>query len=249
MIPVNVSSLLVYSSWYISVYIVACLLAWMSLAQLDFLFPFLYEYLNIEDYINRTAVLNSHRPGFELTDKETRLLMFSGIVDGIHNNGLGLDRLFYEHKFYGKIPVLTKPEIAHLKDVASVVNYFFIFAFTAFIILIASTIYLVRAKTKFPPISKSVFVLIVIHFIVLVLVYLLDPNNVFDQLHVWLFPADTYAFESKHSLMVTLMKAPEIFAWISAEFAIVNIGWFILILMSYKTFVQTRYTQKIKNST
>jgi len=55
----------------------------------------------------------------------------------------------------------------------------------------------------------------------LVIVFSIGPENVFNQLHIWVFPKENeWFFYYQDSLMSTLMLAPTLFGWIASALVV-----------------------------
>lgn len=191
-------------------WLAALWLAWLLLAQTNFLYGIWYELLAIEQTIQQYAPQNRYRQNFELTTKTEQQRLLAAIVDAIHQQGQGLDTLRY-HDPKGQVldNLLTPAEIIHLQDVAALIDKLTILGCIC-LILWLSNIGLQRQPVK---LSQLLLSLLVLHLIAGVLILLIGPVTVFYQLHEWLFPAQhQWFFYYQDSLMTTMLKAPDIFA-------------------------------------
>ncbi|HEX2241880.1 MAG TPA: hypothetical protein VHK27_01235, partial [Gammaproteobacteria bacterium] len=101
----------------------AAYLAWLALAQANFLYPLWYDLIEIDRTIDMYAPHNRYRQGFEETSKAERGHLFAAIVDAIHNHGRGLRKLVYHDATGRQLGyLLRKPEVTHLQDVARLVD-------------------------------------------------------------------------------------------------------------------------------
>ena len=79
----------------ISLFFVSFYVAWQLSATTNFLYSMWYEVIDIESAVQKYAPHNNHRKGFERTNKQEQLRLFSEIVSGIQNKGKGLAQLEY----------------------------------------------------------------------------------------------------------------------------------------------------------
>ena len=222
---------LIHSQWTlfsVLALLAALHLAWVLLAKVDFLYPLWYEVLELDETIATFGPQNRHRTGFELTSKNERVRLFSAIVDAIHAQGRGLQDLVY-HDPAGRplATLLTAPEIQHLQDVArllSLLNPVGWGALLGWLLLIVLTR---LQKLRMPSVLRLMLSVLLFLAATAALVLLLGPVRVFYQLHVWVFPADhQWFFYYQDSLLTTMMRAPDLFAYI----ALALLGLTVLLL-------------------
>lgn len=196
-----------------------CLLAWHLLAQIDFAYPLGYRLLHLEKEIAKFAPLNYYKHDFEYTTPQEHWRLFSSICDAIQHGGRGLAEIAYSVPGGAVVPLMHQSEITHLQDVSNLVDSFYkVGALAAVAWIFLFVIVLIRRMDA--PSLKQVFA----GFGVCVgliggIVFWIGPVEVFYWFHVKVFPAGhQWFFYYEESLMTTLMKAPDIFAFIAVLF-------------------------------
>ncbi|WP_178862219.1 lipoprotein intramolecular transacylase Lit [Thiomicrorhabdus cannonii] len=207
--------------------------SWITLSKVDFLYGTWYEVGDFETHINHYAPQNRFRHGFEQTDKTTRLALFGGIVEAIHHQGNGLKQLHYTDAKNRTIPLLHQSEVVHLKDVANLIDFLSSLGWgLALAWLIITAILL--SKRHFPNIKTSLLQIGLTLMAIGLLIAAVGAKEIFYQLHIWIFPADhRWFFYYQDSLMSTLMKAPDLFAYIAASLTALSLLCFMLVLMFF----------------
>jgi hypothetical protein len=204
------------------------LAAWQMLAGADFLYPLWYEVIGIDRTIAEYGPKNHYRENFERTTKKERSRLFAAIVTAIHDGGRGLDDLAY-HDAQGEVlgPLLRSPEITHLRDVARLIDRFYHLGLGAALVWLLTLGWLWRLRLPPPPLGRylagfglgaAALVLGVVAF---------GAKRVFYAAHTLIFPSGhQWFFYYEESLMTMLMKAPDLFAAIAAE-------WLLLTALCY----------------
>ena len=197
---------------------------WWLVSKADFFYSNLYDTIGISEHIAKYAPKNLRgRMDFEITPKEERVELFHGIVEAINNHGDGLKKLFYHDANQQLQPLLTLAEVIHLQDVANLLDKLKPLLIGLLILWLAIIAFL-RYKKIVLPSSKELIISAVIIFALLGGVLLTGPERVFNLLHVWVFPDDhQWFFYYEESLMSTLMKAPDLFAYIAAIWGLFSI--------------------------
>ncbi len=195
--------------------------SWWGLAKADFFYPVLHDSIGIDQHIKKYAPRNlKNKKGFEKTTKAQRVELFHGIVKAIHNQGDGLETLSYTDK-QQVIMLLTEAEVIHLTDVAKLLEKLKPAMFVVFIIWLVLLSVLFIRRIKLPSVKQFLLTALFLIF-VSVLILSFGPEKSFNQLHIWIFPENhQWFFYYEDSLMSTMMKAPDIFAYIS-------VFWFLL---------------------
>lgn len=205
--------------------------SWWLLAKVDFAYPILQEKIGITEHIAKFAPKNDQgKKDFELTTTAERSELFHGIVKGIQNQGDGLDRLFFFNANKELVYLFTQAEVIHLKDVAILLDKLkpvVLALLIGWLIMVAITL---LRKVSLP--SAKQWLLSALVIILLISgVLALGPEKVFNQLHVWVFPDDhQWFFYYEESLMSTMMKAPDLFAYIAAMWALLSVFFTVLLI-------------------
>ena len=209
----------------VSIFCVSFFAAWNINAAVNFLYPTWYELLSLDDAISNYAPDNKFKKGFEHTNKQQHIELFSGIVTGIQHGGEGLRELNYFDKTNNqKRTLLTDAEAVHLEDVANLVSKFkyliifgFLIAFIVIMIMRSSGIAITKFKHHLLGGLGTIF-------IIAALVVLIGPTKIFYVGHELVFPNNhQWFFYYEESLMSTMMKAPELFGPIAGQLLLVTV--------------------------
>lgn len=201
----------------LSLLVLALWLAWQALVPVDFGYGIAYQWLDIEQHVQKFAPQNRYRQGFADTSAEQRKALFSAIVHAIQHEGEGLRTLFYTSADGRRHPLLRDAEVLHLQDVARLVRLFDWSALVSALLLagVMATLKMRRlAPPSLPQMLAGLGVLLAVVALVLVIA---GPTTVFYWLHTRIFPPEhPWFFYYQDSLMTTLMKAPDLFGFIAA---------------------------------
>jgi len=204
------------------------LASWQLLRGAGFLYPQWYEVIDIDRTIAEYGPKNHYREHFELTTKDERRRLFTAIVAAIHDGGRGLEALTY-HDARGN-PVdrlLRPPEITHLHDVARLVDWLYRIGLGAAVIWLLALAQLWRLRLPPPRLARYLAGLAIAAAVLALGVIAAGPTRVFYTAHTLIFPAGhPWFFYYEESLMTMLMKAPDLFAAIAAE-------WLLLTALCY----------------
>ena len=197
-------------------------ISWWVLSKANFTYGYLHDYAGISQHIEQFAPINNYKKDFANTSKGTRVELFYGIVKSIENHGIGLESLSYLDKDKRHVQLLSDAEIIHLKDVAILLKTTLLVAGVLALFWLMIVFWLRFKKINLPP-AKQVIISTVLIVLVLVGILLLGPSKVFNQLHIWVFPDNhQWFFYYEESLMSTMMKAPDLFAYIGAMWFLVS---------------------------
>lgn len=224
-----------------SIFCLSFFIAWQISAASNFLYTTWYEVLDLDQAISKYAPNNNFKKGFENTNKQEQVELFSGIVDAIQNDGKGLRQLVYtDNKTKLTDTLLTDAEVIHLEDVAHFVNKFKILAifgifiaFVAFVLMRVSNVPVARFKIHLLGGLGAII-------IITILILIIGPTKIFYLGHELLFPNNhQWFFYYEDSLMSTMMKAPVLFGPIACQLLLLTLGvWMIFIYslqkMQYK---------------
>lgn len=192
-------------------------LAWRCLAALDFLYPVLYDALAIDQHIAHFGPQNRYKTGFETTSRAEHFRLFGEIVDAIHVSGRGLATLEYRDA-HGRVVdrLLREPEVAHLQDVALLVDRV---APVGWLAVAWSLVHLALIRFlawPVPPLRRLLVASLAAAGIAVLAVFAIGPKEVFYRLHDLVFPPENpWFFYYQDSLMSTMMKAPDLFGAIA----------------------------------
>ena len=207
-------------------------IAWRALAVVDFLYPVLYDAINIHDHIETFAPQNRYKTDFGKTAREERLRLFGEIVDAIHASGEGLAEIRY-HRPDGEVidVLLREPEVGHLQDVANLVDRL---APIGWLAVAWTTIHLLLIRLfgwRVPSLARLLGASLLAVSTAVCIVLLVGARRVFYWFHEWVFPPDhPWFFYYQDSLMSTMMKAPDLFGAIAVVLLAVGLVLYALLL-------------------
>jgi Protein of unknown function (DUF1461) len=207
---------------------VSLLAGWQLLVSADFLYPVWYDLIGIDRTIAEYGPKNRYRDHFELTTRKERTRLFAAIVAGIHDDGRGLETLTYHDNQGNPVALLLRaPEITHLRDVARLVEWFYRIGLGATLIWLLALAQLWRLHLPPPPLGRYLAGFALTAAMLALGVIAVGPTQVFYTAHTLIFPAGhPWFFYYEDSLMTMLMKAPDLFAAIAAE-------WLLLTALCY----------------
>jgi len=222
-------------------FLVTLPLTWWGLAKVDFFYASLHDSIGIDKHIQRYAPYNRfNKRDFEKTTKNERVALFHGVVNAIHEKGKGLSELAYKQSNNQKVLLFTKAEVIHLQDVANLLEKIKPLIFVALILWMLALFWMLMKRMSLPP-TKSLIFISALWLLIAFLILLSGPENVFNQLHIWAFPDDhQWFFYYEDSLMSTMMKAPQLFGYISAIWAILSILLSIILFKFMDLFMNVR---------
>ena len=220
------------------------LLAWHSLAQINFAYPTGYKLLDLDEHIAEFAPLNRHIHGFEHTRSEDHWNLFAQITDAVQHDGKDLENISFSLPYNKKIPLMHSAEIIHLQDVSHLINKFYVAGCAGAIIWIIFFVIAYRQKLAFPRPRNIVFGFCGGIFIITTAILAIGATKVFYWLHTKVFPeGHQWFFYYEDSLMTTLMKAPDIFAFIAMLLLVA-----LIIIWGLSTFVMARALKNNRTS-
>jgi len=199
-----------------------CLIAWHLCAQINFAYPLGYKLLDLETHIAELAPRNRFKQGFELTRPEDHWRLFGQITQAVQSGGEGLAEISYKLPNGENTPLMHKAEIIHLEDVSHLISRFYSTGLYAFILWIFCCALAYQQKLCLPSLRNIVLGFLGGVFILSSIVLSLGATDVFYWFHTKVFPeGHQWFFYYEDSLMTTLMKAPDIFAFIGLLLLIV----------------------------
>lgn len=221
--------------WLCLTFISFCLalgISWILLTPLNFGYQQLYSAINIDQHIATYAPKNIHKQDFQQTDEEERFRLFAEIVTSIHKQGEGLAELAYHTPKNQRIDsLLTHDEVLHLEDVAILIDRMRLLLLVLSVIFIGLLIWLYRSRQTMPSFRSILLTAIIVLLAIAAIIFLIGPHKVFYQLHVWVFPVEhKWFFFYEESLMSTMMKAPDLFAYIAILLVVLALPIFIVMM-------------------
>lgn len=220
--------------------LVAFAVSWLVLAQVNFSYPLWHDHAGIGEAIERYGGENRFKTGFDLTTREQRIDLFAGINKAIHRNGEGLDRLVYQVPGEPVQQLLRDPEIVHLQDVANLLNIGFYAAIIALVLWLLAIGLWVRSAKPFPSLLSQLAGIISLLGVGALVILAIGPVDVFNALHVWVFPdGHQWFFYYQESLMSTMMYAPVLFGWIALEWVALAVLVFVLLQLMAASVVRS----------
>ncbi len=192
------------------------LLAWHLLAQVSFAYPLGYKMLGLEQHIAEFAPINRHKQGFATTKPEDHWELFAQITHAVQHSGEGLEKISYPLPNGTREPLMHQAEIIHLQDVSNLINKFYAVGIAGGVLWIIAFALALRQGAKFPSVRHILFGFFGGFFAITTLILAIGATKVFYWFHTKIFPdGHQWFFYYEDSLMTTLMKAPDIFAFIA----------------------------------
>jgi len=213
-------------------FVITLPISWWGLSKVDFAYPVLYEKMNIAQHISSYAPKNTHNKNdFVQTSKAERLALFHNVVVAIQNQGHGLELLSYTNNNNQDKKLFTEAEVIHLTDVANLLDHLKPVVLGAVILWVILTVTLLIKKINLPSRRQLITTTVVI-VLLIASVLAIGPEKVFNQLHVWVFPDNhQWFFYYEESIMSTMMKAPDLFAYIAGAWALSSVILSMILLM------------------
>ncbi len=227
-------------------FIITLPISWWGLAKADFAYSYWHDAINISAHIDRYAPRNiKNKLHFELTTKEERVDLFHQTILAIQNNGEGLSALKYQDKTtQQQVSLYTQAEVIHLKDVAHLLSTLKWLVLGLLVFWLFLVVILWQKKIRLPTV-KQLFLSTVLILTLCGAILLLGPEVIFNQLHVWVFPDEhQWFFYYEESLMSTMMKAPDLFAYIAGVWGLLSLIFTLLILTLVKSVLNTKTSKK-----
>ena len=215
-----------------SLFFVCFYVAWQISSASNFLYSTWYEVLALDETIERYAPENKYRKGFENTDKQQHVRLFSGIVKAIQNNGEGLEQLEYLDKVSNqKHLLLTLDEVVHLRDVSKLVTSFSYIGFISLVIAILIFLLMRLRGINVSRLRNQLLGGLAVVITITISIFIIGPTKIFYWAHEVIFPNDhPWFFYYEDSLMSTMMKAPALFGPIACMLVVATVLIWILFL-------------------
>lgn len=192
------------------------LVSWHLLAQFHFAYPVGYQLLHLDKHIAEFAPLNRYKDDFEVTTAEDHWRLFGEISNAVQASGQGLRQISYSLKNGETTALMHEAEIIHLQDVANLIDVFYVTGTFCLLVWIGLIFFAYQQKLTLPPVKKILLGFLTGFIAITAIVFIIGPTAVFYWFHVQVFPdGHQWFFYYQDSLMTTLMKAPDIFAFIA----------------------------------
>lgn len=226
----------------------AAYLAWLALALVDFLYPWLYQALEIDAHIEHFGPQNRYRDGFALTSDAQRIALFGEIAEAINHGGRGLASISYRPgPGSAPVPLLRPPEIEHLRLVAELVATLRGIGLGALVLFVAAVAGMAYARVQPDRMLRFGGVVLAVAGAGGMVFASFDVSDTgwFARLHEWVFPpGHQWFFYYQDSLMTTLMKAPDLFGPIAAALAGLTLALYLLLLAGARRLLVIRGRRK-----
>ncbi|WP_096086301.1 DUF1461 domain-containing protein [Agaribacterium haliotis] len=226
----------------LSILLLSLSLAWLLLAPLNFLYPLWHDYGVIEQGIERYAPENRYKAGFADTSAEQRYELFAQINRAIHQHGEGLAQISYESATSGGPQLLLRePEVVHLQDVANLMDVLAWVVAANIALFVLLLFWGRRTKGLLPGVKQVLAFNLALIVLLTALVLMIGPTAVFNQLHIWVFPAEhQWFFYYQESLMSTMMLAPVLFAYIAGLLLLVSVLILLMLVFGLRRLSESR---------
>jgi hypothetical protein len=192
------------------------LISWHLLAQFHFAYPLGYKLLGLEQHIAEFAPLNHYKKDFEFTTPSEHWRIFGEISEAIQTNGRGLNAISYSAANGTRTALMHDAEIIHLQDVANLIDVFYSTGLSCLVVWLGLIALASWQRFTLPAVKTILFGFLAGFALFAIVIIALGPTAVFYWFHEQIFPdGHQWFFYYQDSLMTTLMKAPDIFAFIA----------------------------------
>ena len=197
--------------------IFAFFIGWLILAKVNFGYTWLHDAMNIQQHAEKYGPQNRYRNGFQYTNKQEHIRLFSAINTAVHQQGRGLKDITYQHNNGRNLGVLLRhAEVLHLKDVANLLDILKYIAVSAGLIWFFYIVLFQQNKTPTPNFKQQSLIMLAVAALCGISILLIGPTTIFYTFHEWIFPENhKWFFYYQESLMTILMKAPDLFGAIA----------------------------------
>lgn len=212
----RISHFIFWPVFFIAHLLTFSILSWHLLAQVDFAYPLGYKLLHLEKHIQENAPDNRFKQKFEFLTPQEHWDLFSQITYAIQHHGKGLPEISYKLPTGNSVPLMHQAEIIHLQDVANLIDVIYKIGLASAILWLILLVIAYRKTLRFPPIKKILLGFVVSIASISIAIVSIGATDIFYWLHTKIFPdGHQWFFYYEESLMTTLMKAPDIFAFIA----------------------------------
>lgn len=228
----QITSRMLSAVYGLSGLLVALAFAWALLVANNYFYGLWHDYAGIGDAIEKYGPLNRYREGFADTSREQRVVLFGKIATAVHNDGQGLEKIFYLTPANAPgVPLLHEAEIVHLNDVAALINIVQNILIFASVFWLVATGFFIYKNKPLPGVKAQIIGFGTTICISVAIVLLFGWEKVFNQFHIWIFPEEhQWFFYYQDSLMSTMMWAPHLFKYIGLCWAGFTVVLFVFLL-------------------
>ena len=223
-----------WPTYVITLFLSSLLISWHTLATVDFGYSSAYKLLSIPEHIQQFAPINRNKKHFETTNKEEHHRLFSEIVVSIQDGGKGLADISYYYQSQPipyqpqPIPLLIQAEVLHLQDVANLIDTLYPVGIGMILISLLLIALIRHFKLPAPSLFQATASIRILLLALAATLIIFGPEEVFNWFHIQVFPeGHQWFFYFQESLMATLMKPPDLFAFMGAV-----VGVFALIIFT-----------------
>lgn len=205
--------------------VICCfVLSWILLACQQFFYPTLYKVADFSSHMQRYAGQNRFKPDFAQTDAQEHKRLFAEINYAVHLAPQNLSEIrYYSPDKQHSGVLLHFQEIQHLQDVAQFIRHMWATGLLALAVYIACIFGISQYDRKLPSKRSMLYGAGVCGLVSGLLLWIFGPTRVFYFAHTLIFPKNhPWFFYYQDSLMSTLMKAPDLFAYIALELAVLS---------------------------
>jgi hypothetical protein len=206
-------------------------LSWITLSSVNFIYPLVYEWLDIDQTILHYAPQHQSKQQFPLRDKSQHSALFQQMLHAVNFDGDGLADIKYRDASGKPIDTLLTPaERQHLQDVADLIA---LFKTTTILlcILLVMLLFWFRNRSVAPPrlLPTLIGTTLTLGFFALVIL-MLGPVKIFYGLHTLVFGDHQWFFYYQESFMTTLMQAPNFFGVATPLLVILSLIFYAALL-------------------
>lgn len=214
-------------------------LSWQISSYLNFYYEQLYSPLKIEKHIQKYSKKNRnyYLRSFYSTSQAEHYRIFKDIIYSVNHDGKGLEKIDYFSTSHNKLlKFLTKPEIVHLKDVSRIVSIFNYLTIISFAIFVFILTIMLKKRIELYSFKEILLSMTSILTFLILFIIIIGPLKIFYYLHEIFFSNNQWFFYYEESLMTTLMKAPDIFAYISCSILFISIILYLILIKLTRLF-------------
>lgn len=226
---------------------VSLLLSLTLLEKTDYSYKIFHEFAEVDKHVKRYTWRNPEKADFTESKPAQQIAAFHEISAAVNSMSLltwsdesysneayqvfnKLSAISYKINDNTK-PLLVKAEVDHLVDVAWFIVKLEQVLITTCVVSLILLVAMFREKLGHFCIRTYYRNYLAVLSVLALIGLILGFERIFYQFHIWIFPPQNqWLFSHKYSLMVTLMKAPQLFAYIGVVLLIVTMAWNWLIL-------------------